>query len=187
MQRREALQWISRGLQAVTASVVAIPGMQYILGGLHPSKAAAATHQRVARLQDLRPGQPLQTAVVGRKQDGWTLQDSQVVGRVWLVRKDSGAGQPPQVQAFTSLCPHMGCQIQLHAKGTNFVCPCHRAAFGLDGAPKQAEHSGERSHAPRGMDDLDCRVVQDEASGELWVEVKYEKFETGLTRKVTRV
>ncbi len=183
MNRRSLLAWLSTGLQACIAGAVAIPGVQYILGGLRPSRASQATHQRVARLADLRTGQPLQVVITGRKQDGWTLSDSEVVGRVWLVRSDAAQ---PQVQAFNSLCPHMGCQIQLHAQSASFICPCHRAAFGKDGERLVASSTGERNHAPRGMDALECRIVQDEASGEAWVEVKYEKFEPGLTHKVAR-
>jgi Rieske Fe-S protein len=183
MNRRTLLAWLSYGMQACIAAAIAIPGMQYVLAGLRPGRKSQATHQRVARLADLRVGQPLQVAVMGRKQDGWTLADSQVVGRVWLVRSD---GPEPQVQAFTSVCPHMGCQIQLNAQATNFICPCHRAAFGRSGEPLPASQTGERNHAPRAMDSLDCQIVQDETSGESWVEVKYEKFEPGLTRKVVR-
>lgn len=183
MNRRSLLAWLSFGLQACIAAAIAIPGVQYILAGLRPGRASQATHQRVARLADLRPGNPLQVAITGRKQDGWTLADSQVVGRVWLVRNDAAE---PQVQAFNALCPHMGCQIQLNSQSTSFICPCHRAAFGKDGERLAASSTGERNHAPRGMDSLDCRIVQDDTSGEAWVEVKYERFEPGLTRKVAR-
>ena len=181
MNRRRLLVWLSRSLQACIAGAIAIPGLRYVLAGVHPTRSVASTHQRVARLQDLRPGHPLLVAIVGRKQDGWLLAESQVIGRAWLVR---GEGPDAQVQAFTSVCPHMGCQIQLHPKDTNFLCPCHRAAFGFEGERLTASQTGERNHAPRGMDALDCRIVKDEASGESWVEVRYEKFKPGLTQKI---
>lgn len=182
MNRRRLLIWTSRALQACIASTIAIPGIRYIFASLRPSTTGASTHQRVARLQDLRVGQPLQVAVTGRKQDGWFLTASQVLGRVWLVRGEAEG----TVQAFTSVCPHMGCQIQIHPQGASFICPCHRAAFGLAGEPLPEKRTGERNHAPRGMDALDCRVVMDAESGDSWVEVKYDKFEPGLTQKVVR-
>ena len=74
-------------------------------------------------------------------------------------------------------------QVQRQGKKAGFVCPCHRAAFGLDGAPQQDGH--EKNHAPRGLDELSCEVIRDDA-GEWWVEVQYERFETGLTRKIAR-
>src|SRR5690242_18253191 len=130
MNRRTLLAWLNRALQACIAAVVVVPGAQYIIAGLRPARNSKSTHQRVARLKDLPAGQPLQVAIMGRKQDAWTTSDSQVIGRVWLVRSDSAE---PVVQAFNSLCPHMGCQIQLAPQAASFVCPCHRAAFGKGG------------------------------------------------------
>lgn len=183
MNRRTLLSWLSYGLQACIAGAIAVPGVQYILAGLRPARRKQSAHQRVARLSDLRTDQPLQVAIMGKKQDGWTTAESQVVGRVWLVRSE---GPQPQVQAFTSLCPHMGCQVAWHAHTSNFVCPCHRAAFGKSGEPVPVGESGERNHAPRGLDALDCQIVRDDATGESWVEVQYEKFEPGLTHRVAR-
>jgi quinol---cytochrome c reductase iron-sulfur subunit, bacillus type len=184
MNRRNMLAWLSRALQTCVAGAVVIPGLRYILPGLRTSRSGAGTFQRVARLQDLRPGQPLQVTIVGRKQDGWSVADSQVLGRVWLIR--DADGNDSKIKAFTTVCPHMGCQIQLHPKGAGFVCPCHRATFGMAGSPLPASQTGERNHAPRAMDALECHVVRNDASGESWIEVKYEKFEPGLTKKVAR-
>jgi menaquinol-cytochrome c reductase iron-sulfur subunit len=181
MNRRDLFAYVSRTLQACSASAIAIPGVRYLCASLRPSHSRDSTHQRLARLKDLQVGRPLQVAITGRKQDGWLLAESQVIGRVWLVRDQA---DDTNVQAFTNLCPHMGCQIQLHPEGKSFICPCHRAAFGLAGERLPENHTGERNHAPREMDSLDCRVVHDDASGESWVEVKYEKFEPGLTKKV---
>ena len=182
MNRRNLLAWLSRGLQASLASAVAIPGLRYIVAGLRPSQSEVGTYQRVARLQDLRPGQPLRGTIVGRKRDGWSVADGQVLGRVWLVRD----GDHSEVKAFTTICPHMGCQIQLHPTETGFICPCHRATFGMAGDPLPESRTGERNHAPRAMDALECQVVHDDVSQESWIEVKYETFESGPTKKVAR-
>ncbi len=184
MNRRNLLALLSRGLQACVAGAVAVPGLNYIFAGLRPSRAGARAFQRVARLQDLRSGQPLQVTIVGRKQDGWSVAEGQVLGRVWLIR--GGDGNDADIHALTTVCPHMGCQIQLHSSKGNFLCPCHRAAFAMTGDPLRASETGERNHAPRAMDALECRVARDEDSGESWIEVKYEKFEPGLTKKLAR-
>lgn len=194
MKRRDVLAWISRGLAAATAATVGVPGVQYVLGTLKPSPSESATFRRVARLADLPAARPLLVPVLGQKQDAWIRHADEVLGRVWLVRREApqtgvaastaDAGPSCEVQAFTSLCPHMGCQIQLRGPGASFVCPCHKATFGLDGARLSPQETGERNHAPRGMDRLESRVVRDEATGEWWVEVQYEKFVPGLTRQV---
>jgi menaquinol-cytochrome c reductase iron-sulfur subunit len=144
--------------------------------------------QRVARLRELVPGKPVQVSVLGSRHDAWTLHPEEVIGRVWLVRGKGrlGAEQQPKVTALTSICPHLGCAVQLDARGQNFVCPCHRAAFGLDGQKISERQLGQPNHAPRGMDSLDCRLVRDEGDDDWWVEVNYERFEQGLTKKVSK-
>lgn len=189
MNRRNVLQWLSRSLGAITAGVIGIPGVQYVRDTLQQGQEPGSAYRRVARLRDLQPGRPLQVPVMGQVRDAWTVEANQVVGRVWLVRAapaqeaDSGSSQS-SVAAFTTVCPHMGCQVQLQA-GTGFVCPCHRAAFGLDGARIDNARTREPNHAPRGLDSLDCRVVRDAELGDDWVEVRYQKFEAGSTQKVS--
>lgn len=36
------------------------------------------------------------------------------------------------LQAFSTICPHLGCEVQRKAEG--FECPCHGSRFGLDGS-----------------------------------------------------
>jgi Rieske Fe-S protein len=134
------------------------------------------------------PGKPVQVSVLGSRHDAWTLHPEEVIGRVWLVRGVDrlGAEQQSKVTALTAICPHLGCTIQLDARGQHFVCPCHRAAFGLDGQKIAEQQLGQTNHAPRGMDSLDCRLVRDDGDDDLWVEIKYEQFEQGLTKKVCK-
>lgn len=185
MQRRTFLVWISRVWGVAVAALVAVPGMQYVVSTLRPAASQAGMRRRVARWNDLRPGEPTQFSIVGQRQDAWHVQPDEVLGRVWLVRRDaSDAPNLQGVTAFTSICPHMGCQVQRSAGNqVGFVCPCHKASFGVDGQPEQ--RAGEKNHAPRRLDELQCELVQDDA-GQWWVEVLYERFEHGLTRKVVK-
>jgi Rieske Fe-S protein len=185
--RRSVLKWLSGALGTASAALIAIPGGRFLAGAMRSQRRDKAVLQRVARLEDLVPGRPTQVAVIGNRRDAWTLYPDEVIGRVWLVRQsEPSAKEPlPRVAAFTAVCPHLGCTIQLGASGGEFVCPCHRAAFALDGAPAADAQGGRKSHAPRGMDALECRVTRD-AHDEYWVEVAYEKFEPGLTKQVRK-
>ena len=121
--------------------------------------------------------------VMGQKRDAWASYDQQVIGRVWLVREPSAAVESvvaeTKVRALSSLCPHMGCQLQSPTGGKAFVCPCHRATFAIDGSRLPDPKTGERNHAPRDLDGVDCRLAHDEETGDWWVEVKYEKATPG--------
>lgn len=185
MQRRSFLKFVSRTLGSAVAALVAVPGMQHVWNTLRPNGSASDARRRIVKWKDLRPGEPAQFPIVGERRDAWHVQPHEVIGRVWLVRRQEGdEPQADGVTAFTSICPHMGCQVQRAARRTGFVCPCHRAAFGLDGQPQS--QGNERNHAPRGLDELPCEVVRDD-EGVWWVEVQYERFESGLTRKVAKV
>lgn len=183
MNRRRALKRISGLLGATSALIVGAPGVGFVVDMLRrrPNKAIV---QRVSRLRDLAPGKPVQVSVVGSRRDAWTSHPDGVIGRVWLVRPkaDPAADKQPTVTALAATCPHLGCTIQLDPQGQRFVCPCHRAVFGLDG-----QRLGQANHAPRGMDSLECRLVKDRDANDWWVEVTYEKFEQGLTTKVCKV
>lgn len=187
MNRRTLLKWLSGALGTASAAVVALPGARFVAEALSLYRREAAELKRVARLSDLVPGQPKSFPVLGSRRDAWTLYPDEVIGRVWLVYdKKAADDQPPKVKAFTAVCPHLGCAIQHDTGKRRFVCPCHRATFDLAGKPLP-EANGKKSHAPRGMDGLDCQLVRDDDSGEWWIEVRYEHFEPGLTVKVPKV
>ena len=188
MNRRTVLKWLSAALGAVACAFVAIPAVGYFAEFIRRRPANRALVQRVIRLRDLPPGRAKMVPIIGSRLDAWTLYPAETVGRVWLVREtdDSVEEAAAKVVAFTSVCPHLGCQIQLDARGEKFVCLCHRAAFNFDGSPVSEQELGHRIHAPRPMDTLDCVVVRDESSGEWWVEVKYQRFVQGLTRRVVK-
>lgn len=190
MNRRTLLEWLCRGLGVSVAALIGLPGVKYFAGSLQSTGDSQGSFQRLKRLQDLPVGRPVLAPIMGSKQDAWTRSDQQVVGRVWLVRQaddaTSASGEKVHVKAFTSVCPHMGCQILANDSKQGFVCPCHRANFSLTGSRQVDPKSGEQNHAPRDMDLLECRIAQDADSGENWVEVKFEKFETGRAHQNSR-
>ena len=188
MNRRQVLQWLSGGIAAACSAVVVVPGVSYVLATVRKREVSKAVLRRVAPLSALRPGRLVAMPITGSRSDAWTMHPQELIGRVWLLRKSdesTPAGQV-EVQAFTTICPHLGCETQEAAGGQGIFCPCHKAKFGLDGAKVGHQKHGERNHAPRALDSLECRVVQDEASGEWWVDVKYEEFERGLTKKIAK-
>lgn len=186
MNRRQVLQWMSGAIGTACTAVVAVPGVSYVLATVRKRDVSAAVFRRVAPLAALLPGQPAVMALTGSRSDAWTTYPQELVGRVWLVRQHDESNQPDGVvvRAYTTSCPHLGCETQAERGGQGFFCPCHKAKFGLDGALAGGSQPGARNPAPRPLDSLECRVVKDDASGEPWVEVKYEEFQRGLTKKV---
>lgn len=188
MNRRSLLKGLSGAIGIASAAIVAVPGVAWVIEALRRRPAAAGLVRRLVRLNDLPTGRPLQFPVLGERRDAWTVHPQEAIGRVWLVREGDSPDDPSvaRIAAYSAVCPHLGCAIQLDAQGEHFICPCHKAAFGRAGQPLGERELGHRNHAPRGMDSLECRVVQDEQTQEWWVEVKYEKFEQGLSKKVAQ-
>jgi len=144
--------------------------------------------QRVARLKDLRCNEPFLARVIGNHRDAWLQHHDEVQGRVWVVRRSEATAAPHQakIEAFTSLCPHLGCALQISPARDQFICPCHKGAFDLSGQPVPSEKLGYKNPAPRAMDTVDCRVVQDAVTKEWWVEVQYGPFTQALGAKVAK-
>lgn len=192
MRRRTLLKLVSGCLGTLCASVIGIPGVSFVLEALRKGRSGGDRVRRVARLKDLPVGKPVAVPIVGAREDAWTVHPDEVLGRVWLVRKkpgtntNEGAEATAQVMAFSATCPHLGCAVQYDAKEGRFICPCHRAIFGLDGERIVATKGVQKNPSPRAMDLLDCRLVTDETTQEVWVEVTYQKFEQGLTKKVLK-
>jgi menaquinol-cytochrome c reductase iron-sulfur subunit len=61
---------------------------------------------------------------------------------------------PPEdgtVRILSPICPHLGCSVPWNETKQEFICPCHVAAFAMDGT----KVSGP---APRSMDDLESKI-----------------------------
>src|SRR5207244_2924975 len=166
--RRRLLKRAVHGLGARFGAVLGIPALAYLIDARN-RPAPDNDFKTVARLSDLPVGKPQQVVIRDIRRDAWTLHPNDVVGRVWLVRRDGS-----QVEAFTTICPHLGCSVNFEEKQKLFICPCHGGTF--DVAGQRVEKPGAANPAPRGMDRLECQP--DPANPEL-IQVKYQNFIQG--------
>jgi menaquinol-cytochrome c reductase iron-sulfur subunit len=79
--------------------------------------------------------------------DAWTAARDVVLGAAWIRRT-----APDKYEAFSAVCPHLGCAIGWDATGKTFLCPCHDSRF---------EIGGDRLTGPaeRGLDPLPLTIV----------------------------
>src|SRR5262245_54841878 len=103
--RRSFLDWAIHGLGTLFAAVLAFPVVAY---AIHPRNrpARSGAFRTVAGVSDLPVGVPVQAVIKDVKRDAWTLYPNEVIGRVWLIRRDEET-----VEAFTTICPHLGCSV----------------------------------------------------------------------------
>lgn len=171
--RRTVLDWAIHGLGTVFAAVLACPIIAYVIDPRNRPARAGDFTTVDRRFSDLPSGVPVQAVIRDVKRDAWTLYPNEVVGRVWLIRRNEET-----VEAFTTICPHLGCSINYD--GTNFVCPCHNGTFHVSGKCVTNEELGFKNPAPRGMDSLEVRREDDV------VLVKYQNFQQGKHDKVLK-
>ena len=175
MNRRTFLEGLSRSLALLWTGVLVVPGVRYVMASIRREESTGATARRVARLADLPVGRPVSVAITGSRQDAWTTYPDQPLGQIWLIRRDSESSDPTDVQidAYSSICPHLKCQVQLAASQKTFVCPCHRGAFDLEGRPLSKAQLGHDNPVPGPLESYAVHVVEDDQQ-ELWVEVDYD-------------
>jgi menaquinol-cytochrome c reductase iron-sulfur subunit len=164
--RRGALKTIVVGGSAVFVAGAATPAVRVALAPALESTHTEGRWVKIARLDDLKDGEPKRVAVISEVTDAWTRYAKENLGAVWLMRDRD------EVRALTVTCPHLGCGIEKSDKG--FGCPCHTSAF--DPAGKRI--SGP---SPRDMDSLETRVVGD--GPERAIEVRFKKFRQGIPER----
>jgi menaquinol-cytochrome c reductase iron-sulfur subunit len=120
---------------------------------------------RVATLNQIEPGPPVQAAVVADLQNYWNRFPNTPIGSVYLRRTDDG------VQCFNARCPHLGCTVSYRNSEDIFFCPCHDSSFKVDG-------SRNNDIPPR---DLDTLAVEIRNGDEVWV--KFENYRVGVHTK----
>lgn len=117
--------------------------------------------------RELQAGaEPVRVEIRAREvRDAWRAQTDVPLGAAWLRKREDG-----EVQAFSSVCPHLGCAVQFSAEEREFVCPCHRSGFALD---------GERLYGPtkRGLDPLPVDVEEGR------VKVTYRRYELDTSER----
>ncbi len=175
-KRRSFLRWVIHALGTLLAAVLGVPAIMYLIDARHRQVAPAGFRPVDGlRLSELKDHEPRQGAIHDLRRDAWTLHPSDVIGRVWVVKTGPGDND---LQVFTTICPHLGCSINLSAPGNGFTCPCHGAEFQFDGALVSRE--GYQNPSPRDMDTLDWQ--RDPTNQDL-VQVKYREFVPGVHDK----
>jgi quinol---cytochrome c reductase iron-sulfur subunit, bacillus type len=164
--RRGALKTIVVGGSAVFGAGAAVPALRLAMAPVLSATHTEGRWIRIARLADLKDGEPKRVAVISEVTDAWTKYARENLGAVWLLRNRD------EVRALSVTCPHLGCGIEKSEAG--FGCPCHTSNFD----PMGKRVSGP---SPRDMDPLETRVVGD--GPERSVEVRFMKYRQGVPER----
>jgi nitrite reductase/ring-hydroxylating ferredoxin subunit len=106
---------------------------------------------------------PVDRFAVGGVQTILDLKGNEIL----VKRNESG------FQAFSSVCPHLGCRVQWLPEEGRFFCPCHRGVFDTEGKAI----AGPPADAGQRL--ADAPLVVDKDNGVVYLEVEVPKGKGG--------
>jgi menaquinol-cytochrome c reductase iron-sulfur subunit len=153
--RRSFMMVLAGAGAAIAGVLMSVPLLRFALYPLFARSAESA-------MSDLGPvdafanlSAPLQKIIAISQRDGW--RESVSEKPVYVVKDSQG-----QIKVFSTVCPHLGCEVPWNMERQQFFCPCHGSSFSADGARLGGP-------TPRGLDSLPS-TVQD---GHLMVQYQY--------------
>jgi Rieske Fe-S protein len=183
--RRSILGFAIFGIGAIFSAIIGIPVVCYFLDPRNRKgpKSAMKLVDGV-KLDDLAVNTPVQGTIRDTRLDGWTLYPNDVIGRVWVVQvgprpanannQMTRAQKDAYLMVFTTICPHLGCSINVGGPG--FACPCHAATFLIDG-----KRAAAGNPAQRGMDTLEWEFDDADPNRIL---VTFKKYKANDAKKI---
>jgi Rieske Fe-S protein len=156
-----ALTVLLGGAIAALASVPVLGSIFSPLRAPAPRTAAADAPIPVGSVSEFPVGTPRRVELIRSVTDAWSRSDATTVGAAWVTRNADDS-----FTAFSTVCPHLGCGVNVDKQRNLFACPCHTSAFTLDGKYQSGP-------APRGMDPLAVEVRGKQ------VLIHYKRFKQG--------
>ena len=105
----------------MTAGLAGSYGAFGLIAGrfLYPARPRAMQWQFVAEAETLAPGD----SIVYRTGSGETIS----------ITRQGDRGDVSDFIALSSVCPHLGCQVNWQAQNNRYFCPCHNGTFDPSG------------------------------------------------------
>ena len=91
MRRRKFLKYCTGVLGAVYATILAVPGLGFLLSTLKRGQQQEESYH-LAKLNDLEPGVPQRFTIIDQRVDAWTKYPSGPIGSVWITKSQDGTG-----------------------------------------------------------------------------------------------
>jgi menaquinol-cytochrome c reductase iron-sulfur subunit len=165
--RRSFLGALTVLLGGAIAALASVPVLGSLFSPLRaaPRPATAEEPIPVGNVSEFPVGVPRRVELVRSVTDAWSRSDATTIGAAWVKRNADDT-----FTAFSTVCPHLGCGVNLDKQRNLFACPCHTSAFTLDG-----KYQG--GPAPRGMDPLEVEVRGKQ------VLIHYKRFKQGTPER----
>ncbi len=148
---------------AIVGAALAVPLIRF---ALHPLVATTTKigWSDVGKLDEFSSlTAPVKKLIKVEQRDAWRRIVSDKP--VYVLPPRDGA-----VRVLSPICPHLGCSVPWNEDKQEFICPCHGAVFGKEGALISGP-------SPRAMDDLETKIEDGT------VKVHYQYFRQLIPQK----
>lgn len=125
MSRREFVTIVSVTVGAAIGTAVGLPAIGYILTPALNAKEADAWVP-LGPVENYPVGVPTLMSFVRSKVNGWEKTANSY--GVFVIREEGDT-----IKVFSNVCTHLGCRVNWDDASQEFKCPCHDAAFDVDG------------------------------------------------------
>ena len=125
LSRRDFAKAVMTFIGSVMGVAVGVPIIGYLISPAVQTQKSDAWVP-VGKLDDYKAGIPTPFSFTRSKINGWEKTVNSYT--VYVVR-----GTGDTVRVLSSVCTHLGCRVTWKQDNSHFGCPCHDAAFSLEG------------------------------------------------------
>ena len=126
VNRRDFVKLVTAALGTVMGTVIAVPAIAYIVTPA-VKKQESDAWVPLGPLENFPPGVPTLANFTRTKVNGWEKTTN--THGVYVTRLEGD-----QVTTFSSTCTHLSCRVKWVDTDQLYECPCHDAAFDINGA-----------------------------------------------------
>jgi menaquinol-cytochrome c reductase iron-sulfur subunit len=144
--RRSAVVRGMYGMWAMMGAALTAPALAYLMGTPKLGKRDTEWAD-LGSIGNVPAGKPVEMVFERSHADGWRVASERV--SAWVVRNEDDS-----VVAFGPQCTHLGCAYHWDEARRQFVCPCHRSLFSIEGRVLGGP-------APRPLDRFEVKIEDD--------------------------
>jgi Rieske Fe-S protein len=145
MSRREFVTIVTATVGTAMGVAIGVPSISYLLT---PATKEQFTDAWIplGPLENFPVGIPTLVSFVRTKENGWEKTVNSY--GVYVVRSEGD-----EVTVLSNVCTHLSCRVNWEDTSQLFVCPCHDAAFDING---EIVHGPQ----PRPLDEYEYKIEE---------------------------
>lgn len=122
--RRAFLKFLLILTNGCLAALVGVPVLGYIVAPI--ARKREAMWVELGPADDIKPGPPVRRRIRYLAAEGFSKRLHNEI--VWVTRNED------EFIVFSSVCPHLGCNVNWNPEAGEYACPCHDGKFSADGS-----------------------------------------------------